>query len=364
MSATLDRDRVRVSAFEDVLRAWDGEETAVRFDAASDTWMFICVHSTVLGAAAGGTRMKVYAEPSEALRDASRLSAAMTAKNALADLPLGGGKAVLAVPEIPQGAARRELLLRYGDLVSSLGGTYRTACDMNTAEVDMDIVAERSPYVFGRTVRGGGSGTSAPSTAVGAFHGILASVEHAFGSADLGGRTVLVQGVGAVGRLLAAALRDAGASLILTDVDEARAKEAANELGAAVVPPEEAVATECDVFAPCATGGVLDAVSIAALRCRVVAGAANNQLAQPQDAERLAERSILYAPDYVVNAGGIIHLASLELLGEDEARRDERVRGIADTLTEVFRTADAEGISTGAAAEDMVRLRLSEGRRA
>ena len=353
-----------MSVFEDLLRTWDGEETAVRFDAASGTWMFICVHSTVLGPAAGGTRMKVYAEPSDALRDATRLAAAMTAKNALADLPLGGGKAVLAVSQIPQGPARRELLLRYGDLVSSLGGTYRTACDMNTAEVDMDVVAERSPYVFGRTEPCGGSGTSAPATAVGVFHGILASVEHAFGAAELRGRTVLVQGVGAVGRLLASELRDAGADLILSDVDETRVKEAANELGAEVVPPDEAVATECDVFSPCATGGVLDASSVAALRCRVVAGAANNQLAQAGDAERLAERGILYAPDYVVNAGGIIHLASLELLGEDEARCDERVRGISDTLTEVFRTAEAEGMSTGAAAEQMVQRRLAEGRRA
>jgi leucine dehydrogenase len=353
-----------MSAFEDLLRAWDGEETTVRFDAASGTWMFICVHSTVLGPAAGGTRMKVYAEPADALLDASRLSAAMTAKNALADLPLGGGKAVLAVPELPQGPARRELLLRYGELLSSLGGTYRTACDMNTAEVDMDVVAERSPYVFGRTVQGGGSGTSAPSTAIGVFHGILASVAKAFGSPNLTGRTVLVQGVGAVGRALAAELRDAGATLILTDVNELRAKEAANELDAEVVPPKEAVVTECDVFSPCAVGGVLHATSIASLRCRVVAGAANNQLLQADDAERLAERGILYAPDYVVNAGGIIHLASLELLGEDEARRDERVRGIADTLTEVFRTAEAEGISTGAAAEQMVQRRLGKGRRA
>jgi leucine dehydrogenase len=353
-----------VTVLEDILRAWDGEEATVRFDAASGAWMFICVHSTVLGPAAGGTRMKVYSEPADALLDASRLSAAMTAKNALADLPLGGGKAVLAVPELPQGPARRELLLRYGELLSSLGGTYRTACDMNTAEVDMDVVAERSPYVFGRTVQGGGSGTSAPSTAIGVFHGILASVAKAFGSPNLTGRTVLVQGVGAVGRSLAAELRDAGATLILTDVDELRAKEAANELDAEVVPPKEAAGTECDVFSPCAVGGVLDASSIPSLRCRVIAGAANNQLAQADDAERLAERGILYAPDYVVNAGGIIHLASLELLGEDEARRDERVRGIADTLTEVFRTAEAEGISTGAAAEQMVQRRLAKGRRA
>jgi leucine dehydrogenase len=349
--------------FEDLLEAWDGEEVAVRFDAPSGTWMFVCVHSTVLGPASGGTRMKAYPTPHDALRDGLRLSSAMTSKNAVAGLPLGGGKGVLAVPELPDGPGRRELLLRYGDLVESLHGTYWTACDMNTASPDMDVVAERCSTVFGRTEARGGSGTSAPATADGVFAGIRASVAHAFGSDDLGGRTVVIQGVGAVGGPLARRLREAGAELVLTDVDEARAKQLAAELGAEAIAPEEAVATSCDVFSPCATGGVLSAESIARLDCRVVAGAANNQLAEPEDAERFAERGILYAPDYVVNAGGIIHLASLEMLGEDEDRRDERVAAIADTLAEVFRIADAAGISTAAAADRMVRDRLDEGRR-
>ncbi len=347
---------------EDLLRAWDGEEVVARYDAPTSSWMFVCVHSTRLGPAAGGTRMKAYAAPHDALRDGLRLSTAMTSKNAVSGLPLGGGKAVLAVPEVPQGERRRELLLRYAALVESLGGTYVTACDMNTSETDMDVVAEATSHVMGRTVENGGSGSSGPSTAVGVFHGIRAAVAHAFGSGDVAGRSVLIQGVGAVGRVLAGLLAEAGARLILADVDEARARGAAAELGAEVVAAEQAVAAECDVLS-CATGGVLNRVTIPALRCRVIAGAANNQLGAPEDAGALAERGILYAPDYVVNAGGIIHLASLELLGEGETERDARLRGIADTLAECFGIADAEGISTGAAAERMVAARLAAGPR-
>lgn len=348
--------------FEDLLRTWDGEEVAVRFDAATDTWMFVCVHSTALGPGCGGTRMRTYPNPHEALRDGLRLSAAMTSKNAVASLPLGGGKAVLAVPEIPTGERRRELLLRYADLVTSLGGSYVTACDMNTSELDMDVIGERTPYVVGRTVEAGGSGSSAPATAAGVFHGIRSSVAHAFGSPELAGRRVLVQGVGAVGRLLARKLRQDGADLLVTDVDESRATEAAAEVGAQFVPPEHATSTECDVFSPCATGGILGITTIPKLRCSVVAGAANNQLASSDDAERLAERGIVYAPDYVVNAGGIIHLASLELLGEDEAKCDERLLGIGETLAEVFALAEREGISTGTAADRLVAERLAHPR--
>lgn len=345
--------------FEELLREWDGEAVAVRYDAPTGTWMFVCVHSTRLGPAAGGTRMNVYPAPADALRDGLLLSGAMTRKNAVAGLPLGGGKAVLAVPELPTGDRRRELFLRYADLVTALGGTYRTAADMNTSARDMDVLAERSPYVFGRSVEAGGSGSSAPGTAIGVFHGIRASLRHVFGSPELEGRTVLVQGVGAVGRDLVQHLHDANARLILTDIEASRAEEAVAATGAEVVAPEDAISTECDVFSPCATGGVLGAGTIPKLRCRIVAGAANNQLATPEDAERLTEAGILYAPDYVVNAGGIIHLASLELLGEDRAKLDERLRGIGDTLTELFAMAEREGISTGAAAERLAEVRLA-----
>jgi leucine dehydrogenase len=345
--------------FEDLLRAWDGEEVAVHYDADLDAWMFVCVHSTVLGPGAGGTRLKTYPEPAEALHDGLRLSSAMTRKNAVAGLPLGGGKAVIAVPDVPTGARREALLLRYGDLVESLHGTYWTACDMNTTPSDMDVVARRTTSVFGKTEAAGGSGTSAPATADGVFAGIRASVEHVFGSDDLDGRTVAVQGIGAVGAILARQLADAGAKVAVADVDASRADEVASDVGGTAVPADEVMTIECDVLSPCATGGVLSSESIANLRCRIVAGAANNQLASPEDAERLHERGVLYAPDYVVNAGGIVHLASLELLGEDLARRDERIRGIADTLGEVVRRADAEGVSTSEAAEAMARDRLA-----
>jgi leucine dehydrogenase len=350
--------------FEELVRAWDGEEVAVRFDARTSTWMFVCVHSTVLGPAAGGTRMKVYAAPGDALGDGLRLSSAMTSKNAMAGLPLGGGKAVLAVPELPTGSARRDLLLRYADLVESLHGTYWTACDMNTVSADMDVVGERCSHVFGRTQAQGGSGTSAPATADGVFIGLRAAVGHAFDDDGLAGRTIAIQGVGKVGDPLARSLVEAGARVVLADVDDVRAKELANELDATSVDAEEVFDVECDVFSPCATGGVLSKDTIARLRCRVVAGAANNQLAEPDDAERLAARGILYAPDYVVNAGGIIHLASLEMLGEDVRRRDERIRAIGDTLREVFRLADDRGISTAAAADAIVEQRLRAGGKA
>lgn len=348
--------------FEELLEGWDGEEVALRHDRELDTWMFVCVHSTKLGPACGGTRMKVYPAPGDALHDGLRLSAAMTSKSAVAALPLGGGKGVLAVPEIPQGGRRRELLHRYGDLVSALGGTYVTACDMNTSEHDMDVVAERCPHVFGRSIGCGGSGASAPATAIGVFYGIRAGVERAFGSPELAGRTVMVQGVGAVGRDVAGHLIDSGATVVLSDIVEDRARRAAEELGATVVPAGEDLGSECDVLSPCATGGVLSSESIPKLRCRVVAGAANNQLAAREDAELFAPRGILYAPDYVTNAGGIIHLASLELLGEDQAARDERLRRIGETLTDVFGMADAEGISTEAAAERLVGQRLAAAR--
>ncbi len=347
--------------FEELLRGWDGEEVALRYDEPTGAWMFVCVHSTVLGPGAGGTRLKVYDQPSEALADGLRLSAAMTSKNAVAGLPLGGGKAVIAVPDVPHGEARRTLLLRYGDLVESLHGTYWTACDMNTAPPDMDVIGERCRSVFGKTEEHGGSGTSAPATADGVFIGIRAAVDHAFGSDSLVDRTVLVQGVGAVGRLLAEDLDAAGAKLILTDVDDRRATELADSLGAVAIPAEDAIDAECDVFSPCATGGVLSAETIPRLRCRIVAGAANNQLAAPADAERFAERGILYAPDFVTNAGGIIHLACLEMLDEDETRRDERIRGIGDTLRNIFETSDRDAISTGAAAERLATERLAAG---
>ncbi len=342
--------------FEELLRAWEGEQTVIRFDRESGAWMFVCVHSTARGPAGGGTRLRVYPAPADGLADGMRLSQAMTQKMAAAGLPRGGGKAVLAVPELPTGDARRQLLLRYGELVASLGGTYRTAGDMNISPADLDVVAERCPWVYGTTGAGGNSGRG---TARGVLHGIRASAEHVFGSADLAGRTVLVQGVGAVGHDLARMLLEDGARVLVSDVDAGLARSVAEEVGGAVVPVEGALETECDVLSPCAVGGVLDARSIPSLRCRIVAGSANNQLADPEDAERLHAAGVLYAPDFVVNAGGVLQLLGLEELGWDEAELERRLAGIGDTLRGLYRDAEQEGGTPAAAAERLVGRRLA-----
>jgi leucine dehydrogenase len=342
--------------FEELLEAWDGEEAVIRFDRESGAWMFVCVHSTALGPAGGGTRMRVYERPADGLADAMRLSQAMTQKMAAADAGRGGGKAVLAVPELPTGDARRKLLLRYGELVTALGGTYRTAGDMNISPADLDVVAERCPYVYGTSA--GRSGNSGRGTAIGVLHGIRASVEHVFGSPELDGRTVLVQGAGAVGADLIQRLREAGATVHVADVDEARAAET----GATVVAAGDAPATECDVYAPCAVGGTLNAETIPTLRCRIVAGSANNQLATPADADALHARGILYAPDYVVNAGGVIQLLGLEENGWDEDELQRNLARIGDTLRRLFAEAAADGITPAAAAERLAAGRVAAAR--
>jgi leucine dehydrogenase len=279
----------------------------------------------------------------------------MTWKMAAAGMPRGGGKAVLAVPELPAGEPRRRLLRRYGELVASLGGSYRTAGDMNISPEDLDVVAETCPWVYGTTSGGGNSGRG---TARGCLHAIRATVEHLFGSPALTGRRVLVQGAGAVGGVLAGELADAGARVLVSDVDEARAAAT----GCETVAPERVVETEVDVYSPCAVGGTLDAESIPRLACRAIAGCANNQLAEPEDADRLRERGILYAPDYVVSAGGIIQLIGLEDEGWDEAHLEERLAGIGETLRTLFAEADAESITPAEAADRLVRRRLAEAR--
>ncbi len=340
--------------FEDLLRRWDGEHVVVRHDPPSGAWMIVGVHSTRLGPAMGGTRMKTYASPAEALEDALRLAAGMTRKLAVVGLPCGGGKAVLAVPELPTGDERLRLLERYAELVDSLGGTFVTGPDVNTGEADMDAIGGRTPHVFCRSIANGGSGDPSVHTALGTFHGICASLGHAFGSDDPAGRTVLVQGAGSVGAKLARLLLDAGAIVLVSDFDEERAEAT----GASSVPADAALELACDVYAPCALGATLSSESIPRLRCRVVAGAANNQLATPADGERLRAAGILYAPDYVINSGGALHGIGLERLGWDADRLEREVAGIGATLTSIYAEADAEGISTDAAAERLAAARL------
>jgi leucine dehydrogenase len=343
--------------FEDLLQAWDGEEAVIRYDADSGAWMFVCIHSTALGPGGGGTRLRVYPSPAEGLADAMRLSGAMTRKMAAAGIPRGGAKAVLAVPVLPSGEARRKLLLRYGDLVASLGGTYRTAGDMNITPEDLDVVAERCPWVYGTTARGG---NSARGTARGTQHAIRATVEQVFGRSGLEGRTVLVEGAGSVGADLVRLLLADDANVLVADVDQARALAT----GATVVATTDVIGTECDVYAPCAVGGTLDAASIRRLRCRAVVGCANNQLAEPEDADRLQAAGILYAPDYIANAGGILQLVGLEDLGWTEEELEESLEGIGDTLRRLFRDADDDGITPAAAAERLAADRVAAAARA
>jgi leucine dehydrogenase len=350
------------SSIEELLAKWDGEAVVTRYDARHDTYLFIGVHSTALGGAAGGTRMRVYERPADALADTMRLAEGMTFKMAAAGLAAGGGKAVLAVPRLPTGRERDDLLLRYADLIESLHGTYRTGPDMNTSAADMDVIGERTQHVFGRSPEHGGAGSSAPDTAVGVYHGIRAACAHAFGSSSLAGRTVLVQGLGGVGRVLLDLLVRDGATPLVTDIDPERMAEAHRSTGATPVPMEEALTTACDVLSPCAVGGLLTAQSIPLLRCRIVAGAANNQLAVRDDARRLTEAGILYAPDFVINSGGALHLFGLEVLGWSAEVLAAHLAGVGDSLAEIFRTADVDGITTQAAAEALAQRRLHAAR--
>ncbi len=345
--------------FQELLNRWDGETAVIHRDRQTGGWIFICIHSTRLGPAGGGTRLRTYDDPAAGLADAMRLSGAMTRKLAVAGLPFGGGKGVIAVPEIPTGERRRELFLRYGELVGSLGGTYRTSSDMNTGESDMDVVGERTPYVLGRSAAAGGSGDPAPPTAVGVFHGIRASLAHVFGSSDPSGRTVLVQGAGGVGSALADHLSAAGAGVLVADVDPRRAVSVATRTGGQTVAPELIADTECDVLSPCAVGGVLDAETTARLRCRIVAGSANNQLASSEAAETMHARGILYAPDYVVNGGGVIGVIGIEELGWTAAELETALAAVGDRLTEIYRRADSHGVSTAVAADQLVAEQLA-----
>jgi leucine dehydrogenase len=345
--------------FEELISRWDGERVVISYDAPSGAWMFVCMHSTRLGPAGGGTRLKVYDSPADGLADAMRLSEAMTSKFAVAGLPFGGGKAVVAVREVPQGDGRRELLHRYGETIASLRGGFVTGPDVNTGEDDMDTISERAAgLVFCRSVANGGSGTSSPATALGVFHGLRATVRRALGR-DLAGTRVLVQGAGGVGGVLVDLLGEAHADVLVTDLDAERAHEAAARAGGRVVPPEEAAETDCDAYAPCALGGTLNERTIPRLRCRVVVGAANNQLAAPEDAERLAARGILYAPDFVVNAGGALRGVGVELLGWDDEAVADRLAGIGGLLLELYERAEREGTSTAAAAERLAQERLA-----
>lgn len=344
-----------------LLRSWDGEEIILRHDQPTGATIIIAVHSTRLGSAAGGTRVKTYPTIEDAIYDAQRLAEGMTFKFAAAGMARGGGKAVIAVPPGLDVAARDDLLRHYGALIHQLGGLFACGADVGTTARDMDVIAETgSPYVFGRTPEHGGSGDPSPATAIGVLAGLKVTCARLFGSDALTGRSIVVQGAGKVGYPLMRLLRDEGAELTCGDVDAAAAERARAELGAAVVAPEAVYDVECDIFSPCALGAILNSETIPRLRCRAVVGSANNQLATPEDVDSLRERGILYAPDFVVNSGGAIYLLGREVLGWPEQETLTHIAtSVRETLTQVYTMVDEQGIATSMAAERVAQQRIA-----
>jgi leucine dehydrogenase len=336
------------------------EQLLVRRGRRSGLYCTVAVHSTVRGPALGGCRMWHYADTGAAIDDALRLARAMTYKAAVAGLPLGGGKGVVALPDgPPRGHARRDVLLDFGETVDALAGSYLTAEDVGTSSRDMTVIAEATPHVSGLAQARGGSGDPSPYTALGVEAAVLASCERAFGGRSLKGRSVAVLGLGNVGLRLARLLARRGATLLVADIDE-RKRADAEKLGARWTTPDRALTAEVDVLAPCALGGVLNDETVPRLQAPVIAGAANNQLADDAVAGRLAERGILWAPDFVANAGGIINISvELEPEGYDPGRARRRVQRIGDTLQAIYDAAGGPTTPLDAAME-LARRRLAE----
>lgn len=344
---------------EEPLEEWDGELSCVRHDRQTGAWLIVAVHSTVLGPAAGGTRAMHYPSPGHAAVDATRLAAAMTLKMAVAGLPMGGGKAVIALPRLKAAlddADWRRLLQLHAAVLERLHGTYWTGPDVGTGSEDMDVLRSATRYAFGASPPLGGPGSSAPATAAGVFAAIQAASTEA-GLEGLDGRRVLVQGMGAVGSLVGELAADSGAQLLVTDVDPARCRSAIDR-GARFVASADATRTECDVLVPCATGGLVDAAIARTVPCTVIAGAANNPLAGDRTADILAERGIVYAPDFVANAGGAIHLVGRQVLGWTADQVHDRTAAIGTTLQAIFADSRARGITADQAARDLAAGRL------
>ena len=328
------------------------EQVVFCHDAASGLHAIIALHDTYLGPALGGTRVWTYASPAEAVTDVLRLSRGMTYKNALAGLDSGGGKAVILLPS--RDAKTAAMIEAFGRYVGTLGGRYVTAKDVGITSADLELILAQTPHVAG--VGPNGAGDPSPHTAVGIVAGIRAALAHVFGSPDPTGRHVAIQGVGAVGLGVATLLKQAGARLTISDIHDHHVVRAVEAVGADVVGSDAVHRVEADVFSPCALGAVLNEASIPELGAPIVAGGANNQLATPEDGRRLAERGILYAPDYAINAGGVISLSFPA--GAEPAAINARLKGIGDTLSEIFRRAEADGATTADVADRMAEERF------
>ena len=337
-------------AHEELHFVWD-EECGLK--------AIIAVHSTHLGPAAGGCRFWRYDDPAEALKDVLRLSRGMSYKNAMAGLPLGGGKSVILAD-----ADRRkspEMLAAFGKAVDRLGGRYVTAEDVGIGVDDMIEIRRQTPFVAGLPAETGVGGDPGPHTSLGVFLGIKAAVRRALGKDSLSGLQIALQGAGSVASGVAAHASNEGARLSIADVDQAKAQKLADRVGASVVAPDEILKLEADVLSPCALGAILDEESIPQLKVPVVAGGANNQLATPADGPRIHERGILYAPDYVINAGGIINVCTEYLRDGDSSLVRQRIEGIPDRLEQVWAESADSGRDPATVADAMAQRLIGRG---
>jgi leucine dehydrogenase len=325
-------------------------------DKATGLKTIIAVHSTALGPACGGTRMYPYATADDALTDVLRLSRGMSYKNAMANLPLGGGKAViLGNPTTDKSDAR---FAAYADAVNALGGRYITAMDVGMGPKDMPIIARHTKFIAGFDQPGKKPGDSGPTTALGVFVGLKAAVKHKFGADTTKGLTVAIQGLGKVGMTVAKQLHEEGAKLIVADVNDDAVRRAVDAFGARQSSTDSIITVDCDVFSPNALGAILNDQTVDQLKAKVVAGGANNQLARDAHGKILMDRGVLYTPDYVINGGGIIRVAG-QIYDWEEAEVERRTHGIADTLTAIFKRADAERLPTSVVADRIAEERIA-----
>jgi leucine dehydrogenase len=359
-SAAHEADAVGMTAVPPV--SFDHEDLVVRRGRRSGRYMIVAIHSTALGPALGGVRLWHYEATIDGTRDALRLARGMTYKAAAAGLKLGGGKGVICAPKgaPPAGTDRRALLLDFGDLVESLSGRYITAEDVGIDAEDLVVISERTRQVTGLPPGHGGSGDPSPFTALGVEAAMRACARERFGSPDLSRRRIVIAGLGHVGSKLARRLADAGAELAVSDIDSAK-RRVANELEAEWIEPSKEMLAECDVLAPCALGGAIDAANLPLLDCEIVCGCANNQLADEGLADALAERGILYAPDFIVNAGGLIHIYR-EIRGYSQHEARQLVLGIEANVNRVLTAADERAITPLRAARELAQERLDAAR--
>lgn len=336
------------------------EQIVFCHDARLGLKAIIALHNTALGPATGGCRMWNYRNEEEALTDVLRLSKGMTYKNSISNLPLGGGKSII-IGDASQKTP--ELLKRFGEFVESLGGRYITAKDVGIDSNDLKTIKTRTSHILGIAGEASSSGDPSPVTAWGLYNGMLACAEKAFGSKSLKGLHVTLQGLGAVNSGLLKYLTQEGARVTACDIDAAVVEKATKECGVAAVSPEDIYDTACDIFSPGALGAVLNPQTIPRLKCKVVAGAANNQLATEKDGEALLRRGILYAPDFAINAGGVINIAH-ERTGYDRDKAYAHVAHIYDTIKNILEVSGAENLPTNVVANRIAEARVREAERA